>query len=341
MSQKITALFLAAVMTAASVSSPVTAAQIPVESATKTQLPVESATETQPVESATKTQTPVESTEPAAVSASSKTLDLTAGRQGYREWETDIRLQIRNELQMMQAAGMTQDEWDLAAAQGKQKGLNTPVTEEMIRSADEHAQILRNESGQIYFISGDGIFDAVCGPADACRLVYSLVPMFGGKQEITLLPWSTLHMNDTTVYSFQQVSSSEMVLGSTVKVAVNPDNTVSAVFNALDPESMSKIQDFISREQAEETVSRHLKIEGIETGVLSRYTHRMHRYPEGLEEALNLDNPAEENIPDQVFWTVYSENIRNCQAGRSVGGWNRTGSQRRRNEIYFNKFSSS
>ena len=57
------------------------------------------------------------------------------------EWQTDIRLGITREKQIMQEAGMNLKQWDEAVATKKQAALADPITREAILAAEANAAI--------------------------------------------------------------------------------------------------------------------------------------------------------------------------------------------------------
>ncbi len=222
-------------------------------------------------------------------------------------WETDISLSIRDERQIREESDMSLDAWDDAVTSMKEKGLANPVTEDAILEADPDAQILRSDDG-VYFISGNDALGKVENTLDAYRAVYSLLPVLGGNYQVRLMLWSRLTENDMTVYSFQQLSESSIAPGSTIKLAVRADGTVSAVFGSLDPETPGKPETLATREEAEEAVKDHLRITGADEQILPELTDRGSHYPEKMDKALNLDELSDEIVPDEVYWIVYSEN---------------------------------
>ena len=238
--------------------------------------------------------------------AAEAAVDKAADGSGYG-WETDIRMKITKEDELMREEGLTLDEWDNAVSQMKQEGLDLAVTEETILSADQEARILKS-GDRVYQINAPKAFSPIRNALDAYRTAYSVVRIFGGNELLNLQLWSKLEMNDTIVYSFQQISDSEMVGGSVIKIAVDQDGNVSAVFGGLDPENPGKEEKVLTREQIEEKADQHLRGEGVETGILSQYSQRISRYPERIGKALNLDEQSDEFIPDQIMWVVYSEN---------------------------------
>ena len=223
-----------------------------------------------------------------------------------RVWETSTRVGISSERQIRQEEGMTIDEWDEETARMKAEGLTDPFTEEGILEEDPDAAIFR-EDGRVYQIAGTRAFSPVRNAMEAYRMVYRLVPMLGGSENTDLRLWSRLFINNTTVYSFQQISGTEELLGNVVKIAGREDGTVTAVFSSLDGES-SKEEIRVSRQEAEQAVLDHLREAGEkDAAVCPDYTDRVVHSPVDIARALNLDI-EEEPVPDEVLWVVFTEN---------------------------------
>ena len=179
----------------------------------------------------------------------------------FREWDTDIRLSITTETQLMEEAGMDLAAWDEAVAQRKQEGLSHSIRAGLIQAADPDAQVLK-EDGRIFQIGASSLFGPVTDALDAYCLAYRLAGTMGGSSKTVMILKSRLTMNDTTVYSFQQIFDGEEVLGGTLKIAVDADNAVTAVFSCLDAEA-SGDQTVITREEAEAIVASHCEENGL------------------------------------------------------------------------------
>lgn len=239
-------------------------------------------------------------------------IDISDASEG--EWQTDIRMGINREHQLIAGSGMSLDEWDASVARMKQEGLEASFTVESLREEDPQVQILE-EDGQIYQISGSSAFAPVNGPMEAYRMAYSLVKMLGGSELTDLRLWSVIDINGKEVYSFQQVSGSEEVLGSILKIATDENDRVTAVFASLDPES-TREEKLVTREQAEEAVRGHILEETGETvQVLDNLTDRTIYMPVDMATALNLDADEDDPVPNMVLWVVYTEN--KAESGQS------------------------
>ena len=223
----------------------------------------------------------------------------------FREWETDIRLSITTETQLMEEAGMDLAAWDEAVAQRKQEGLSHSIRAGLIQAADPDAQVLK-EDGRIFQIGASSLFGPVTDALDAYCLAYRLAGTMGGSSKTVMILKSRLTMNDTTVYSFQQIFDGEEVLGGTLKIAVDADNAVTAVFSCLDAEA-SGDQTVITREEAEAIVASHCEENGLSAEVLDKYTGRTSINELDLPGAMNLDVDID-TIPDQIVWVVYTAN---------------------------------
>lgn len=241
----------------------------------------------------------------AAGESMTQAVDVSDASDG--EWHTDIRMGINREHQLIAGSGMGLDEWDASVAQMKREGLEASCTEESLREADPRIRILEKD-GQIYQISGSSAFAPVTGPMEAYRMAYSLVKMLGGSKRTDLRLWSVIDVNGKEVYSFQQISGSEEVLGSILKIATDENDRVTAVFASLDPES-TREENLVTREQAEEAVLDHILEEtGKTVQVLDDLTDRTIYMPVDMAQALNLDSDEEDPVPNMVLWVVYTEN---------------------------------
>ena len=156
----------------------------------------------------------------------------------YREWESNTELSIAREGDLMREAGLSLDEWDEQTALMRETGLKNPLEEQDILLKDPQAEISRTQE-RIYAVKSSA-FEPVRDAMDAYRTVYSLIGLLGGEEQTDLRLWSQMRMNDMTVYSFQEIQDSQTVPGSTVKLTVGPDGSVSAVFSALGKEETAE-----------------------------------------------------------------------------------------------------
>ena len=228
-----------------------------------------------------------------------------------RVWKTDIRMSIAAEDQLMEHKGMTLPEWDAEVSEMKQAGLSSPLTEEGIKAADADADI-RKENDAIYYIGRNSALPEVKDEMDAYKTVYSLAGMLGGDKNTDLRLWSKLQHGNITVYSFQQVSESQEVLGSVIKIAVDENGKISAVFSGLTQDS-SKEEKLITQEEASGIVEARMKEEGKDVSVLPEKTERIIYLPWDMGTALNMDEMQNEIIPQQILWVVYTENDDNSE----------------------------
>ena len=238
----------------------------------------------------------------------------TEAAAGHREWKTDLRLALERERDLREASGMTLAEWDARTEAARKEGSASPLTKGTILDADRDTQILRKD-GAVYYIQGNSAFAPVEDAQDACRTVYSLLSMLGGSRRIDLRLWSRLQENGRMIYSFQQIAGTETVPGSGVKLVVNADHSVSAVFSSLSSEHNER-QTPVSQADAEEVVREYLQEKGTDTAILSEKTDRVIHTPVTMD-MLTLEEPEEEEeeiIPDQVLWVVYTANEGTDQA---------------------------
>ena len=219
--------------------------------------------------------------------------------------DTDFRMGIKMEGQVIQDAEISLDEWDRQTEERKDEGLRNAFTEESLKQADPDAEILR-EDDRIYFIKGGKAFSPVRDAKDAYGLLYSLVGMLGGSEKTDLRLWSVITAGKETVYAFQQISDSEEVLGSTVKIAVSEDGLVTGVFSSLDPES-TKEEKLVTRSEAEASVLQHLGESGSAPILYADYTQRTFIDPCSKAELLDLDEVGDP-VPRIAVWVVYTSN---------------------------------
>ncbi len=226
-------------------------------------------------------------------------------------WETDTRISTEGEADLIKDAEMTLDKWDAEIAAAKAEGFGNPLDAEALKKAGAD---IREDGKAIYYIGGNSLMGPVADTKDAYRLAYSLLPMFGGTEQTDLRIWAKLTMNDQTVYSFQQVADGTAMTGSTLKIAVDQDGTVSAVFNGIEKEDAEEAagNHNVTREEAEEAVRAHLKEEpGQKADILSDKTGRILRMPVTME-MLKLEEQEsgdeEDVIPVEVLWVVYTPN---------------------------------
>jgi len=220
-----------------------------------------------------------------------------------REWQTDIRLGITCEEELMQDAGMDLKQWDETIARRVQDGLANPLTREALLAADADTLILE-EDGKVYQIGASSLFGPVTDVPDAYELAYRLVELLGGSAQTVLCLNSRLTMNGKTVYSFLQICDGREVLGSTLKIALNGDQAVTAVFSCLEAEG-SREWKRITREEAEaEAAARSAG------SVQPELTERRFLFLDSMTETMNLDL-EDEPYPHDLVWIVYSTNEEN------------------------------
>ena len=251
-------------------------------------------------------QTEMVQTEAAQTEAAQTEAVQTAGKDvtSSQVWNTDIRLALQRENTLRKEAGLSLKEWDEAVLEKKEEGKAAPLTKEAVLAADPDAQILEEDSA-VYFIDKADALGDVRDALDAYRAAYSASPLMGGNALADLRLWHQLEINDVRIYSFQQISDSTMVMGSTLKLAVR-DGKVCAVFSSLDPES-GKEENLVTQEQAEDVVREKLAQEGKAAEILPDDTERI-RYNPSVMADLNLDNMDDDPVPEEVRWVVYSEN---------------------------------
>ena len=217
-------------------------------------------------------------------------------------WEASTKMSLKRENTLRQEAGMSVQEWDDAVAAKRKEGKDAPLTKEGILAANPDAQILTKD-GKVYYLSQTDAIGEVTNALDAYRAVSSLAALMGGNELADLRLWQQMDIDDMRIYSFQQISDSRMVLGSTIKIAVK-DGKVSAVFSCLDPEAGKK-ETLVTQEKAQDEVLRTLKEAGEKAAILPEYTDRIRYTPTVLSD-LNLDNMNDDPVPEELRWVVYS-----------------------------------
>ena len=233
-------------------------------------------------------------------------ITAASSEEDFRLWKTDIRLSIQQEKQLMQEAEMTLDAWDREVSQRKHEGLQNPLTGAALREADPDTEVL-SEDGRVYYIGPSEAFAPVEDALAAYELVYRLADLIGASEQTDLRLWSKLGINGLTVYSFQEVADSETVLGSTVKIALDDHNRVSAVFaNLIQDDTDGKGEDagLVSRGVAEQAALAHGKSEEL----YAELTERTIRYPADMAKALDLESDDDDPVPQQLLWVVYTSN---------------------------------
>jgi len=220
-----------------------------------------------------------------------------------KEWDTDIRLGITREKQIIQEAGMNLKQWDETVAAKKQAGLADPITRDAILAADANAAI-HEEDGTIFQLGASPVLGPITDTLDAYQLAYRLVGILGGNELTDLMIRSRLTMNDTTVYSFQQMVDGHEVLGGTLKIAVNGNKEVTGVFSCVDQEA-SREQKLITQEEAEAAAAEKASAE-----ILTEYTERTYIAVCDMIKLLNMDLDVDP-VPDDIAWVVYTPNSDN------------------------------
>ncbi len=220
------------------------------------------------------------------------------------EWNPDIRLSIADEHQLMKEAGMNLDSWDSAVAKAMQDGFSNPITEAALKDSNGDVPF-KKENDQIYYIGKSTLFGKVPDAIAAYHLAYQLVDILGGSSDTELLLRLKITMNNNTIYTFCQMCDFEEVLGGGIKIALDENDEVTAVFSCIDSEKENKAER-ISRIEAEEIAVSNCKKNSLETEVYSEYTERIYRCPVTIGELLNLD--YQDYMINELVWVVYTKN---------------------------------
>ena len=125
--------------------------------------------------------------------------------------------------------------------------------------------------------------------------------MLGGSDLTVLILRARLTMNDTTVYSFEQVNDGQEALYATLKIAVNGSHEVTAVFAYLNPDADHE-QKLITREEAEAEAADKASADA-----LPEYTDRGLISSCGFETSMNLELDSDP-VSDDFCWIVYTAN---------------------------------
>lgn len=226
-----------------------------------------------------------------------------------RVWNTDIRISIMSENELMKAAKMDLASWYEAVEAQKQAGLDSAISKADMLKADGNAVILE-EDGLVYQLGGSSLFGKITDALDAYRLAYRLVDMLGGSSLTALFLRSRLTMNDKTVYSFQRVCDGETVAGGMLKIALDGSGNVTAVFSYFDAEA-NREQTLLTKAEAEALVASQT-----ETGtILPEYTERVFLFPYDLLNLIDIESSDTSLPKDDLVWIVYTsaEEAENAQ----------------------------
>ncbi len=217
------------------------------------------------------------------------------------EWETDIRLGVDTCYQLYTAEGADVATWLADVQKAQEEGLKDAISLDDIKAADADA-LIDEQDGQVFHIGPSSLFGKVEGPLDAYRLAYRLMGAVGGSDKTNLQLLARVTKNDISVYNFQQVKDGEEVRGSTLKIALDKDNEVTAVFCNIDHEAADD-KGIISQKDAEAEAAKHA--EGGK--VLPEYTQLIFISTPSFEKALNLEDDSEpESL--KMAWVVYTTN---------------------------------
>ena len=229
--------------------------------------------------------------------------------EGEKGWQTDIRMALTRENALWKEAGMSVSDWDDAVRAKKQEGEDSPLTKSKVLEAAPDAQILE-ENGTVYFIDKAEALGEVSDALDAYRAAYSVRDLMGGNELADLRLWHQMDIDDIRIYSFQQVSESEMVMGSTLKIAVK-DGRVIGISGSLDPEAGLE-ESVLTQAEIEKAVRDLLDNRGDDSEILSEYTDRVRHCPTVLAD-LDLDLSDDDPVPEQLRWVVYTKNDGDAQ----------------------------
>ncbi len=219
--------------------------------------------------------------------------------------QTGMRFTIRTEETVRGEAGMDVRAWEAEADARRQRGLDSPISREEMTAADPDA-VFHLQNGRVYMI--DGLAESlapVSGVMDAYETVYRLSGMLGGGADTQLRLWSVLTADEQTVYVFQQVYEGLTVIASTAKLVAGPDGRVRTVFSSLADVQPAGGNTDVDAARAEEIVRAYLRERGGEDTVMSEYTTRA-----VIPMEDDSEEHADEVLPDQLAWIVFSENPR-------------------------------
>ena len=228
--------------------------------------------------------------------------ESAAKDEGVRE--TGVRMALTRENTLRNEAGMSVGEWDDAVNAKKLEGAASPLTKDAVLEANPEAQI-REKDNIVYYMDHVDALGNVSDVLDAYRAAYSAMGMTGGNEHADLRLWQQMDINGMKIYSFQQIADSEMVMGSTMKIAVK-DGKVCAVFSSLDP-AEGKEERILTQDEIQEAVRGLLDSKGDDSLILPEYTDRVRHTPILLED-LDLDTQEDDPVPEQLLWVVYTKN---------------------------------
>ena len=210
---------------------------------------------------------------------------------------------IQTEGMKMEVSGLSAREWAEAVAKASRDGQEHPLDAETVRAADPEAKFFE-KNGTVYSIQGKCICSGVENELDAYFCANQMLSLMGGSDETVLNLWSVLTAGDRTVYVFQQVHDGLTVVASTIKLVTNAEHNVTAVFSSLsggDPVNSGNAE--ITAAEAEAAVKAYLNENQIDEDILSVYTNK-------VIIPIESDFDAEEVVPDQIVWAVYTRNPR-------------------------------
>ncbi|MBQ8093344.1 MAG: M4 family metallopeptidase [Clostridia bacterium] len=215
--------------------------------------------------------------------------------------EQPLQVRIQTEAMQMAASDISGKAWETAVAGMRTEGLSNRLDMDTIRQNDSSA-VFDIQNGNICSIQGTQLAGPVTDPLDAYRTAYQLVTLLGGTDETRLDLWSVLSMGNKTIYVFQEVHAGLTVIASTMRIVTEEDGMVSAVFSSIaDSEKENDNGTEMLAEEAEAVVSAYLSSQKMDTPILSEYTNKV---------IIPIDSDIDDNniYPDQVFWTVYTQN---------------------------------
>ena len=167
-----------------------------------------------------------------------------------RQVQETFRFRIRTEKELAAEAKLDATQWAADLQARTEAGRQNPVTEQMLRTENPEAEILRENNG-VYMIRGVKGLGNIRSPEEACEAAGRIDTLAGGTNEAALVLKSVLEAGkNTTVYLFrQQFEGAEgLTEDQVLKIAVNAAGQPTAVFSSLSPEQPEFLEEDLSAE---------------------------------------------------------------------------------------------
>ena len=159
-------------------------------------------------------------------------------KESARQAQETFRFRIRAGEELAAEADQDTEQWAAYLQARTEAGRQKPVTEQMLRSQNPEAEILR-ENDSVYMIRGVKGLGNIHSPADACEAAGRIEALAGGTKEAALVLTNVLEAGENAkVYLFQQrfEGAEGLTEDRVLKIAVDAAGQPTAVFSSLSPE---------------------------------------------------------------------------------------------------------